>query len=229
MTTKPDAEPTAASRPDDTSELETQVALMARIRTCWSPSFSPDGRTLAFISDLNGVPQVWTVPVEGGWPTLVTPLDDQIVQVAWSPNVEWLAFGLAPGGGLNEQVYLVRSDGTGLRRLTEGGKDNNWLGRWTHDGRALDISSSLRDPAAMDSYLVDAQSGDWRLVAGAPLCEPTRERLSRPLGQRPPPVDSEQLFAEKSAGSAPQLTVTNGCADLDPAWWMARASTAMAS
>src|SRR5205823_1173062 len=97
MLTRPDAEPPPGRNPDDTGELETDVALMARVRTCWSPSFSPDGKALAFVSDLNGVPQVWTVPVEGGWPTLVTALDDQIMRVGWSPAGEWLAFGLAPG------------------------------------------------------------------------------------------------------------------------------------
>ncbi len=56
----------------DPNDLEAAVALMAKIRTCFSPSFSPDGKRLAFVSDLNGVPQVWTVATEGGWPELVT-------------------------------------------------------------------------------------------------------------------------------------------------------------
>jgi Tol biopolymer transport system component len=42
------------------------VALMARIGRCGSPSFSPDGARLAFVSDLTGTPQVWTVAAAGG-------------------------------------------------------------------------------------------------------------------------------------------------------------------
>ena len=45
------------------------MGLMARIGACRSPSFSPQGDHLAFICTLSGSPQVWTVPVEGGWPT----------------------------------------------------------------------------------------------------------------------------------------------------------------
>jgi Tol biopolymer transport system component len=66
--------------------LETAVARMARIGSCRSPSFAPDGRRLAFVSDLSGVPQVWTVATEGGWPEQVTALDDQVLGVAWSPD-----------------------------------------------------------------------------------------------------------------------------------------------
>ncbi len=148
--------------------LETSVALMARIGSCWSPSFSPDGRRIAFISDLNGLPQVWTVPAEGGWPELVTALDDQITSVRWSPSGEWLAFSLAPGGGMNLQVYLIRPDGTELRRITDGGRDNNWLGDWTHDGRCLMLSSNRRSPEGMDAYLYDTESGEMRLIAENP-------------------------------------------------------------
>lgn len=76
--------------------------------------FFPGCNRIAFVSDLTGVPQVWTVPTDGGWPTLVTALDDQVRVVNWSPYGQWLAFGLTPGGGMNEQIYLVRPDGTGL-------------------------------------------------------------------------------------------------------------------
>jgi dipeptidyl aminopeptidase/acylaminoacyl peptidase len=145
--------------------LETTVATMAKIRGCWSPSFSPDGTRLAFVSDLNGLPQVWTVATEGGWPELVTALEDPVSSVAWSPAGEWLAFSLAPGGGMNGQVYLVRPDGAGLRCLTDGGKENNALGPWTHDGSALAISSNRRTAEAIDAYLVALPGGELRLVA----------------------------------------------------------------
>ena len=60
---------------------------------------------------------------------------------------------------------MSRPDGTGMRRLTDGGKERNELGDWTDDGRFLTMSSNRRDPASMDAYLVDPSSGTMRLVA----------------------------------------------------------------
>lgn len=147
------------------ASTEQVVARLAQIGACWSPTFDPDGQRLAFVSNLNGLPQVWTVAASGGWPRLVTALPDQIAAVLWSPDGEWLAFQLAPGGGLNQQIWLVRPDGSDLRCLTDGGKDNNWLAEWSHDGRWLAISSSRRSPDAMDAYLVDIASGQQRLIS----------------------------------------------------------------
>jgi dipeptidyl aminopeptidase/acylaminoacyl peptidase len=147
------------------SELERSVTLMAQIGSCSSPSFSPDGRQVAFVTNLSGSPQIWTVPSAGGFPERVVALDDPVGFVVWSPDGEWLAFTLAPGGGMNEQVYLVRPNGTGLRRLTDGGKETNRLGGFTYDGRRLILGSNRRDGAAIDAYLYDLEAGDMRLVS----------------------------------------------------------------
>ncbi len=148
----------------DHSELESSVAAMAKVGGCWSPSFSPDGQSLAFISNLTGIPQIWVVSAQGGWPQPVTALNDQISSVRWSPDGQWLAFRLAPGGGMNEQVYLIHPDGTGLIRLTQGGKETNWLGFWSLDGHKLAFSSNLRTADAMDAYLIDIASHELQLV-----------------------------------------------------------------
>ena len=151
-----------------TDELTTAVTLMARIGRCGSPSFSPDGKTLAFVCDMSGVPQVWTAATEGSWPTLVTALEDPVSSVEWSPSSDWLAISVAPGGGMNTQIYLVRPDGTALKRYARGGKDNNWLAPWTHDGSALMMSSNIRDGAAMDSYLLAVPDGKLKMIAQNP-------------------------------------------------------------
>ena len=149
-------------------DLETEVARMAKIGACWSPSFSPDGSRLAFVSNLNGVPQVWAVASGGGWPRLVTTLDDQVGGVSCSPDGVWLAFSLAPGGGMNQQIYLVRPDGQELRRITPGGREGNWLGGWSRDGKVLTLASNRENRATMDAYLYDLASGETRLSAKNP-------------------------------------------------------------
>lgn len=146
-------------------DLERTAALMGKIAFSSSPSFSPDGKTIAFVSSLNGIPQVWTMPASGGFPKLITASDDPVGFVSWSPDGKWLAFNIAPGGGFNEQVYVVRPDGSHLRRLTEGGKENNFLGDWTRDGKSIDVSSNRRNPAATDFYLLDVETGRMRMVA----------------------------------------------------------------
>ncbi len=99
---------------------------------------------------------------------MVTALEDPVGAVEWSPDGAWLAIAVAPGGGMNQQVYLVRPDGTGLRRLTDGGRETNSLGGWSIDGKGVMFSSNRANPESMDAYLFDLESDASSLVAKNP-------------------------------------------------------------
>ncbi|MCY4018642.1 MAG: S9 family peptidase [Chloroflexi bacterium] len=150
---------------DDKWAVDESIRLLAKVGRCWSPSFSPDGRELAFVSDLTGSPQVWRIALSGGFPEAVTAFDEQINTVLWSPNGDWLAVESAPGGGMNAQIDLVRSDGGDRRRLTSGGSSNNWLNIWSKDGRYVLFSSNMDQTDSMDIFRVCIESGATEKLA----------------------------------------------------------------
>lgn len=160
--------PQAQSGDKQKSAVAASVARMARVGSAIAPRFSPDGKWVSFISNMSGSPQVWVVPSEGGYPRMVTNGDDPVTQADWSPASDWIAVTIAPGGGLNTQIYVVKPDGTGMKLLTQGGQDNNGFNAWTHDGKRIAIDSSRNDPASRDSFMVDVASGETKLVAKNP-------------------------------------------------------------
>ena len=153
---------------DSKSDVAATVERFARVGSASSPDFSPDGKWVSFIANLSGVPQVWIVSSAGGYPRMVTNSSDPVTQAKWSPTSDWLAVAVAPGGGLNTQVYLVKPDGTGMHRLTDGGKDNNAIDAWSDDGTQLYIDSNRSDPAARDVFVVDIKNSALHLVAKNP-------------------------------------------------------------
>jgi dipeptidyl aminopeptidase/acylaminoacyl peptidase len=161
----------AQSQPADrSSDLTERVTRMARIGSVAAPSFSPDGQRLSVISNVSGIPQVYVIPSSGAWPRMITDAADPIVGAVWSPAAgsDWIAITVAPGGGLNTQIYVIRADGTGLRRLTDGGQDNNAFNAWSDDGTRIYFDSNRRDPASRDSFVVDVNSGRIDLLAQNP-------------------------------------------------------------
>ncbi len=87
-----------------------------------SPRFSPDGRTLVFVSDRkagdekDAKPQLWTMSVDGGEARRITSMPDGAGVPEWSPDGSRLLF-IAPSG---EQRFLVgKKDDPTARRIHE--------------------------------------------------------------------------------------------------------------
>jgi dipeptidyl aminopeptidase/acylaminoacyl peptidase len=194
-------------------ELTAYVEAMAKVGAASSPRFSADGGQIAFLTRLSGSPQVWTVATEGGWPRQVTAFDHPVAGVSWSSDGDWLAVSVAPGGGLNTQLYLIRTDGTGLRRITDGGQENNWLGDWTREGRHLMLASNRRG-VNMDAYLYDVATGELRLVAENPgigsLTQVSRDGKRAVLYRMKSRGDNDLYLLDLASGEEVLLTPHEG-------------------
>jgi dipeptidyl aminopeptidase/acylaminoacyl peptidase len=146
------------------ADLAEQVARMGAIGYSTGGTFSPDGERVAFVSNSSGVPNVWVADADGGNLAQLTRSDNQVDGVDWSPAGDTLAVEIAPGGGLNTQIYLLPTSGEELRMITEGGKVNNWLTGWSDDGRFVRFSSSVGSANGMDCWLHDTETGENRLI-----------------------------------------------------------------
>lgn len=153
--------PVMGQQPD----LATRIAALGRVNAATSPSLSPDGRRIAYLSTESGSPQIWVRDLAGGPPRQVTRLPDPVGSVFWSPAADRLAYTVAPGGGLNTQIWVVGVDGADPRRLTPGGRENNGLAGWTRDGASLMVDSNKDHPAARDPALIDVATGRWTSLA----------------------------------------------------------------
>ncbi|HEX2460889.1 MAG TPA: hypothetical protein VHJ58_12150, partial [Vicinamibacterales bacterium] len=88
---------------------------------------SPDGRSLAFVSSRSGQADIWMLEVATGALRNVTKHPGGDFRPSWSPDGQWIAFSSdRDSKGLKftfatlqtTDIYLVRTDGSGLRRVT---------------------------------------------------------------------------------------------------------------
>jgi len=131
----------------------------------WSPSLSPDGRRLAYVSDTTGCPRLFVSDLDGGNERQVDAGTEPVQEVHWSVDGEWLALSIAPGGSPRTEVWAVRPSGDDLRKIPSGSGGACMLGPWSHRASVLCVSRTTQ-PTAGVALLHDVATGVETPIAG---------------------------------------------------------------
>lgn len=139
----------------------------------YNPSWSPDGRALAYVAGQGyGTYEVYVIDIEGGTPMRLTMNDAHEFLPSWSPDGSQIAFASDRSG--DYEVWIMRSDGTGQRQLTHSpGLDTRPA--WSPDGQWITFTSNRSgqlgvwvmradgsDPQALEADGEGACDAAWR-------------------------------------------------------------------
>ncbi|CAN5301255.1 hypothetical protein BH20ACT5_BH20ACT5_01660 [soil metagenome] len=114
------------------------------------PAWSPDGTQIAFARQnpftLEGA--IWVIDVDGTKPRAITDTAGENTTPTWSPDGRFIMFVSDRTG--NHDLFVVRSDGTGLRQVTDTPGVQEANPDWSPDGRriAYDVCRSTTYPCA---------------------------------------------------------------------------------
>lgn len=126
-----------------------------------SPSFSPNGNMIVFVSNRGGSPQIYTMNSDGSEQRRITYNGSRYnSSPAWSPNGRKIAFTSFIRGIL--QVCIINKDGTGERQITNT-PYSALHPAWTRDSRIITFSTDIG--SRQELFMIDVnKSGILRLT-----------------------------------------------------------------
>jgi dipeptidyl aminopeptidase/acylaminoacyl peptidase len=148
------------------------------IRSAIMPAMAPDGRRIAFLTDITGVYQLWSVAAPAAdptdpaarWPVQLTFFADKVWEFHAAPAAGRLIAVSDADGNERQQFYLVTGYGDGahdVRRLTNDDRAIHRFGVFSSDGDQIVYTSNARNHVDFDPYWMDLTTGESRRIASA--------------------------------------------------------------
>ena len=149
----------------------------------YAPRWSPDGESIAFISDRDGVNALYVIDPDGGEARKLTDDAAAVRMFSWSPDGKSIAYTRLDARSEEEErrtrerddarvvgastrhahIHLIDVESRGVRRLTSGDW-TVWGFSWSPDGRAIAFDrgpgSGLDEMYNTDLYLLDIGTAD---------------------------------------------------------------------
>lgn len=116
-----------------------------------NPQWSPDGKTIAFISDRSGREEIWTCDEKGSNPRKISDVDSEKQAPQWSPDAKFLLY---TGSDKKLRKFdLISGETKVMASSTANGPSN---ARWSPDGKWIAYTKSNDATLLPHVYVIPA-------------------------------------------------------------------------
>jgi unsaturated rhamnogalacturonyl hydrolase len=168
----------------------------------WQPALSPDGQTVVFVSDPDGLTDVFSIPLMGGQPiNLSQTLSAREDMPVFSPDGSTIAFASDRDGDWS--IYLMDTDGANVRPALSGDVGTDEVHpTFTPDGTALAFSSNRAD-GNWDIYVAPIGSSEWTRLTTDPAADrfPTLSSDGKTIAFRSERDGNREIYLMDTDGS----------------------------
>jgi dipeptidyl aminopeptidase/acylaminoacyl peptidase len=176
------AQPGASTFITDPAQIKSREKLDVRplsieklymTRSIGEGDWSPDGKEVAFITNITGRNNIWLVPAESGWPMQLTTSDQRQASPAWSPNGRWIAYQSDYDGNEQWDIFLVSPASGQIMNLTNTPEISEESPAWSPDGERLAYTVKAK---SAPNY--EIESIEWSTKKITPITRNTPKELS---------------------------------------------------
>ena len=140
--------------------LGTSKPLIASTALDAAPSWSPDGKRIAFKSNRSGSLELWVCDADGSNPLKLTSFESpNVLFPRWSPDGQRLIFSALTGPGRNFEGYLIDAKGGAPQRISASGHRTMAHPVFSHDGRWIYFIPGRND-GAVEAFRMPAEGGE---------------------------------------------------------------------
>jgi dipeptidyl aminopeptidase/acylaminoacyl peptidase len=198
-------------------------------RAIGGSTWSPDGKQIAFVTNISGRNNLWLVPATGGWPTQLTISDQRQLDPTWSPDGKWIAYTSDYDGNEQWDIFVVSPKTGEVQNLTITKEVAESTPVWSLDGGSLAYRVKAK---SSPNFEIDVMEITTRHVRHVTQNTPADWRILRPVfsrdgksvafaQQRSDNKDSNIYLVDLASGARANLTPHEGArlyslADLSP-------------